>query len=567
MITLEQKPLKISRDPGRSRRADESWSTLVRECFLDSGSEATQFEDCLSGLNRGRYLSEGRALAEGLPTTESRAKLVAKSLRWNGADEGFRLCYGVSAVAVVLSMVLFFVYLNYLPAESYVPGLKWFDDKGKWKESLRMEEPLTRSRSNSTRLEAEGFSQGRGLPSGGMDPESNVASVSPAILIRNVLTDHGDPLWRNAFASAGEGVLHPRDPSLGPAVPHLVSRPGSGQGPKRESSGLTAPDVDTSIGAGAPSDVANQLRSLDLELKQYKLILDLINSRPGVFGGFLPETHMPRTSLLKRFQSRIVELEIKKKAVAARFYPQSKEIRAIGREIKGIREAMKEYIGENLVFLEQRKRTLIADKEKPARKVKRDSPRGSRREAGASKNGAVDTSSTDARHDRSPVRKLSVEEKPWLKRIVEPAAGLASGTASVVRGLVLKARKTFASFPFACFPEDAGGSDRGGPFQGGSQTKKRSESVGDRCEASGYAPRQEARQRSEGSENRSESAVREMSARPPLQDAITTTVLESFRGLAGWNPAERGTAPRKEVSDQSEITFENHYKRFNQVQG
>lgn len=525
MITLEQKPSKISRDPGRSRTADESRSTPVRECFLDSGSDAVQVEDCLPGLNPGRYLCEGPAFAEGFPTTESRAKIVAKSPRWNGAGEGFRLCYGVSTAAVVLSMVFSFIYLNYLPAESYAPGMTWLDDKGKWKEALRMEEPLTRSRSNSTRSLSGDSSRGRVLPSRGMKTETNIPLVSPAILMRNVSPDLGDPLWYNAVASVGEGVLHPRDTYLGPVVPLLALRMCSDQGPTNRGSGPTAPDVDASIGAGAPADTANLLRSLELELKRYKLILELINSRPGVFGGFLPETHMPRTSLLKRFQSRIVELEIKKKAVAARFCPRSKEIRAIGREIKGIREAMKEYIGENLVFLEKRKRTLIADKEKPEHKVKGDSLPGSRREAGASKDGNANAPSADTRYDRSLVRRLFVDEEPWLTRLSETAAGLASGTASVVKGLVLKARKTFASFPFACFPEDAGGSDRGGPSHSGSQTRKKFESVGDRCEASGCVPRQQARARSrrssEGSENRSESAVREMSESPPLQDAIT----------------------------------------------
>ncbi len=106
--------------------------------------------------------------------------------------------------------------------------------------------------------------------------------------------------------------------------------------------------------------IDTQLGKLDVQGKEYDLLLNLIASRRVVFRGFIPEGQAPELSFLPIFQSKIVELEIKKRALAVRYKPKSREIRAVAQEIDGVRDAMKEYVGENRVFVKKQKETLMA---------------------------------------------------------------------------------------------------------------------------------------------------------------------------------------------------------------
>ena len=108
--------------------------------------------------------------------------------------------------------------------------------------------------------------------------------------------------------------------------------------------------------------VLDQLGEIEYQEKACELALRLSKSGKSVFSGFLPSDFMIGTSGLHSFQSKIVQLEMKKKALSVEFPSSTREIQAITEEINGIRKHMEETISQHLLFLHEKKQDLLARK-------------------------------------------------------------------------------------------------------------------------------------------------------------------------------------------------------------
>ena len=68
---------------------------------------------------------------------------------------------------------------------------------------------------------------------------------------------------------------------------------------------------------------------------------------------------------MTHFQDKIVQLEIKKRALATHYMPGSREIVVVDLEIQGVRSAMRECLAEHLQFLNKQREQLLAQKDEP----------------------------------------------------------------------------------------------------------------------------------------------------------------------------------------------------------
>ncbi len=111
-------------------------------------------------------------------------------------------------------------------------------------------------------------------------------------------------------------------------------------------------------------DIVNdQLQKADMQYKECDLALKLIDSRPGVFSGFVPDSQMNGIPSLSHFQKRIVELEINKRQLNVKFTPNSREVKNLDSEIVQVKLAMRECLAEHMFFLKKNRELLLAQKQ------------------------------------------------------------------------------------------------------------------------------------------------------------------------------------------------------------
>lgn len=108
--------------------------------------------------------------------------------------------------------------------------------------------------------------------------------------------------------------------------------------------------------------ISAQLQKIEFQQRGSKLALQLIDSGKGVFSGFVPDQSLTGVPSLTHFQDKIVQLEIKKRALATHYMPGSREIVVIDLEIQGVRSAMRECLAEHLQFLNKEREQLLAQK-------------------------------------------------------------------------------------------------------------------------------------------------------------------------------------------------------------
>jgi hypothetical protein len=194
-----------------------------------------------------------------------------------------------------------------------------------------------------------------------------------------LLSLSGDRGRFNAPAGSGDGVSDERSltPGLGdgsigssqdmrPAAQNCLPNrlgPGSAIQPDDLGPSPQAPSAIQSPPAmGTSGSVSQRLQKIELQLRECELVLQLLDSGKGVFSGFVPDNNVTGISSLVRFQERIVQLEINKRALAVRFTPSSQEIQAIDVEIQGIKSAMRECVAANIRFFQKGRERLLAEK-------------------------------------------------------------------------------------------------------------------------------------------------------------------------------------------------------------
>jgi hypothetical protein len=111
--------------------------------------------------------------------------------------------------------------------------------------------------------------------------------------------------------------------------------------------------------------ISAQVQKIDFQEQGSKLALQLIDSGRGVFSGFVPDQSLTGVPSLTHFQDKIIQLEIKKKALATQYMPGSREIVVVDLEIQGVRSAMRECLVEHLQFLQKEREQLIARRDGP----------------------------------------------------------------------------------------------------------------------------------------------------------------------------------------------------------
>ncbi len=109
--------------------------------------------------------------------------------------------------------------------------------------------------------------------------------------------------------------------------------------------------------------ISAQLQKIEFQQQGSKLALQLIDSGKGVFSGFVPDQSLTGVPSLTHFQEKIVQLEIKKRALATQYMPGSRELVVVDLEIQGVRSAMRECLSEHLQFLNKEREQLLAQKD------------------------------------------------------------------------------------------------------------------------------------------------------------------------------------------------------------
>ncbi len=204
--------------------------------------------------------------------------------------------------------------------------------------------------------------------------------------------------------------------------------------------------------AGARS----RLKQLDAELhaveskrKECRLALQLMKSGSGVFRGFAPADPSETSTPLGKFQSRIVELEIKKKALSPTFNPSSREVRAVEEEIRAVRESMKDWIRASLVFLTQKENALLSEKRNLEHAIRRAARPVESDKDEKTTNVGPDRASKTASVPYVIESPLTVH-KPALVVASEYSADLYRRAGDGVRIAFDRIKREFTSFPFAC---------------------------------------------------------------------------------------------------------------------
>lgn len=106
----------------------------------------------------------------------------------------------------------------------------------------------------------------------------------------------------------------------------------------------------------------DKIKKLDLLLNDYQLAMKLMNSSDGSISSVSIDPNSPIFPNLARFQDKIIQLEIERGSLEARFTPQSHEIKSINFQIDGVKGLMRQYLSEQIKYLNNDKDMLMTQK-------------------------------------------------------------------------------------------------------------------------------------------------------------------------------------------------------------
>ncbi len=118
------------------------------------------------------------------------------------------------------------------------------------------------------------------------------------------------------------------------------------------------------INTPAVKTIENRLVKLNSQIQETQLALDMMKSGNGPFRGFLASDNAANIPSIASFQSKIVELELKKKELEVRYKKGSRELRSINEQMDGVRRAMMECVAERARFLKIKADQLEKTKKK-----------------------------------------------------------------------------------------------------------------------------------------------------------------------------------------------------------
>ena len=266
-------------------------------------------------------------------------RLMDKSVPSEAPDSGFDSDESSAPAQVSAVAKLFLILLAALTVAIIVPWLFPFGFSG----SQQFSSSGDRGRFNAPAGSGDVFSDEHSLTRGAISDRTN-----PALRMTGGSSEDVRPAAQNRLPK----YMGPRS----------VLEPSN----RESQQGLSA--IPTAPAVGSPESISRRLQEIELRLRECELVLQLLDSGNGVFSGFVPDSNITGISSLARFQGKIVQLEMNKRALAVRFTPSSKEIQAIDVEIQGIKTAMRECVAANLRFFQKGREQLLGQKSSFERK-------------------------------------------------------------------------------------------------------------------------------------------------------------------------------------------------------
>ena len=121
-------------------------------------------------------------------------------------------------------------------------------------------------------------------------------------------------------------------------------------------------DGDTSARGKSVRNIDERIEKLDALKYEYKLALKLMDSGSGSFAALSSDSNSGVSKTLVKFQDKIIQLEIERSSLEARYTPQSREIKSIDFQIQGVKGLMKQYLVEQIDYLKKDRDLLVAQK-------------------------------------------------------------------------------------------------------------------------------------------------------------------------------------------------------------
>lgn len=248
------------------------------------------------------------------------------------------------------------------------------------------------------------------------------------------------------------------------------------------------------INAPELENIEKRQLKLNSQIQETQLALNMMKSGNGPFRGFLASDNAAKIPSIASFQSKIVELELKKKELEVRYRKGSRELRSINEQMDGVRRAMMECVAERIRFLkikadqlERTRKNMLAKantaaKKSPAKKVQKQplvagdlNIPGSREKAPKIGDGLylVET---------AHIVKIPAKER--LRNLFKYLAGYTGASANQWS---VSWKKTLTSYPFT---SDVPGWDKKWEDAAGSSSDGKDRSAG----ATGNGQRQDSRQ-------------------------------------------------------------------------
>ncbi|MGO8823202.1 MAG: hypothetical protein ACLQO6_18520 [Desulfomonilaceae bacterium] len=121
-------------------------------------------------------------------------------------------------------------------------------------------------------------------------------------------------------------------------------------------------DGDTLAKGKSVRNIDERIEKLDALKYEYKLALKLMDSGSGSFAALSSDSNSGVSKTLTKFQDKIIQLEIERSSLEARYTPQSREIKSIDFQIQGVKGLMKQYLVEQIDYLKKDRDLLVAQK-------------------------------------------------------------------------------------------------------------------------------------------------------------------------------------------------------------
>ncbi|MFH0821193.1 MAG: hypothetical protein V2B18_00450 [Pseudomonadota bacterium] len=199
----------------------------------------------------------------------------------------------------------------------------------------------------------------------------------------------------------------------------------------------------------ACTDVSEQIEKLEGQLSAGRLAVEFMKSGTDRFSGFVPEEAAAGIPGLGNLQSKLVDLEMQKKALEIRFSSQSREVRTVGEQITAVKNMIRDQLRHRSAYLEKRLRDLEA-RRAPLTKKQRPVAGAGVSEPGCSRSEGSTESDPDGGNCLQVLHEPYVAKKPLIVTSGRYARDLVSSIREGLDCVMQDLRVRLSTFPFTC---------------------------------------------------------------------------------------------------------------------